>query len=148
MQKLNFPQFEFRIKNSENKTRIFDIIRKKFVVLQPEEWVRQNLLHYLIKVKNFPTGHINVEKQIMVNGLRKRYDIVVYNNDGSLLLLAECKAPAVGISQEAFDQAARYNYPLKARYFVITNGINHYVCDVDYEREKYKFLAHIPDFSH
>lgn len=148
MQKLNFPAVSFQLKNSENKTRVFDVIRKKYIVLSPEEWVRQHLVHYLFKEKGYPKSHINVERQFTVNGLRKRFDIVVFNRDGSIAILAECKAPTVAISQAAFDQAARYNSPLNARYFIVTNGLDHYVCEVDYQKEKYRFLAHIPEFSH
>ena len=99
MKNLNFPSYNFRIKNSENNTYIFDVIRKKFVVLQPEEWVRQNCIQFLINEKNFPVNLINVEKVVKINGLNKRYDIIVYNSDGSIFLIVECKAPKVKISQ-------------------------------------------------
>ena len=95
MQNLNFPTYSFRLKNSENNTHIFDVIRKKFVVLQPEEWVRQHCVQYLIQEKNYPISLINVEKVILINGLKKRYDIVVFNPDGSLAVVVECKAPKV-----------------------------------------------------
>ncbi|NDV42998.1 type I restriction enzyme HsdR N-terminal domain-containing protein [Flagellimonas sediminis] len=147
MQPLNFPKYEFRIKNSQNRQYIFDGIRKKFVVLQPEEWVRQHLVHFLIFTKNFPKSLINVEKQLTVNSLKKRYDIVVFNPDGSIFLLVECKAPEVKIDQNAFDQIARYNYELKASYLLVTNGLEHYCCEMDLEHEKYRFLEDIPDFS-
>ncbi len=146
MLKLNFPQYQFRLKNSENKTRIFDVVRKKFVVLQPEEWVRQHLVHYLVNDKKYPISYINVEKQFTVNNLRKRYDVVVYNKQGEINILCECKAPGTPISQETFNQAARYNLPLKAKYFIVTNGLHHYTCEVDYEKEKYSFMPEIPDF--
>lgn len=126
MQNLNFPTYSFRLKNSENNTHIFDVIRKKFVVLQPEEWVRQHCVQYLIQEKNYPISLINVEKVILINGLKKRYDIVVFNPDGSLAVVVECKAPKVQISQSVFDQIARYNLTLKASYLMVTNGLNHY----------------------
>ena len=147
MQRLNFPETEFRFKSSENNTRIFDIIRKKFVVLSPEEWVRQNALAWLINSKNYPNSLINVEKQLIVNGMRKRYDIVVYKPDGSIALLIECKAPKIRITQEVFDQIARYNLKAKADYLMVTNGLKHYYCKIDVEGEKYTFLNQIPDFS-
>ncbi|WP_228236010.1 type I restriction enzyme HsdR N-terminal domain-containing protein [Allomuricauda sp. M10] len=147
MQPLNFPKYEFRIKNSQNRQYIFDGIRKKFVVLQPEEWVRQHLLHFLIFTKNFPKSLINVEKQLTVNSLKKRYDVVVFNPDGSIFLLVECKAPEVKIDQSTFDQIARYNYQLKANFLLVTNGLEHYCCEMDHEHEKYRFLEDIPDFS-
>ena len=110
MNKLNFPSYSFRFKNSENKVAIFDEIRKKFVVLTPEEWVRQHTIFYLMEECNYPKSLINVEKQVKINGMSKRYDIVVFNSDGSIFLIVECKQPDVAISQNAFDQIARYNF--------------------------------------
>jgi hypothetical protein len=147
MQQLNFPKFSFRFKNSENKRLIFDGIRKKFVVLQPEEWVRQHCVQYLIQMKNYPKSLINVEKELKINNLRKRYDIVVFNPDGSLHLIVECKAPEVTIDQTTFDQIARYNLELNATYLMVTNGINHYYCQMDFEKERYEFLKDIPDYN-
>ncbi|WP_343486203.1 type I restriction enzyme HsdR N-terminal domain-containing protein [Allomuricauda sp. d1] len=148
MQTLNFPTYDFRFKSSENKVWIFDDIRKKYVVLQPEEWVRQHALMFLMKTKKYPKSHINVEKQLMLNGLKKRYDIVVFNPDGSIRILVECKAPEVGITQNTFDQIARYNMPLQSEFLMITNGLEHYYCQMDGANEKYTFLKEIPDFSH
>jgi len=95
VQDLNFPKFDYRFKSTENKVSIFDIIRKKFVILQPEEWVRQHCVHYLITQRNYPKSLINVEKELTINGLKKRYDIVVFNPDGSIFLMVECKAPKI-----------------------------------------------------
>ncbi|MDC6389604.1 type I restriction enzyme HsdR N-terminal domain-containing protein [Maribacter sp. PR1] len=147
MQALNFPRYTFRFKNSQNTTLIFDIIRKKFIVLTPEEWVRQHVLKFLTTDKNYPTSLINVEKQIVLHGLKKRYDVVVYNPDGSIELLVECKAPQINISQTTFDQIARYNFNLDATYLMVTNGIQHFYCQMLYSEEKYKFLREIPEFS-
>ena len=147
MQDLNFPSYSFRIKNSQNRQYIFDGIRKKFVVLQPEEWVRQHVLRYLVFTKNYPKSLINVEKQLLVNELKKRYDVVVYNPDGSIFLLIECKAPEVRITQATFDQIAQYNYQLEAQHLMVTNGLDHYYCEMDHVNEKYRFLEDIPDFS-
>jgi len=147
VQKLNFPTYSFRFKNSENKRLIFDDIRKKFVILQPEEWVRQHCVQYLIQAKNCPKSLINVEKELKLNTLRKRYDIVVYNSDGSIHLIVECKAPSKTIDQTTFDQIARYNLELNATYLMVTNGINHYYCQMDFERERYTFLKNIPDYT-
>ncbi|MCB4797571.1 type I restriction enzyme HsdR N-terminal domain-containing protein [Neotamlana laminarinivorans] len=146
MQKLNFPTYSFRFKNSENKISIFDTIRKKFVILQPEEWVRQHCVNYLINVKNYPISLINVEKEITINKLKKRYDIVVFKPDGNINLIVECKAPNIEISQSTFDQIARYNLNLNADYLMVTNGLNHYYCAMDYNNERYNFLADIPKF--
>lgn len=147
MQKLNFPTYSFRFKNSENKRLIFDAIRKKFVVLQPEEWVRQHCIQYLINEKNYPKSLINVEKELKLNNLKKRYDIVVYKTDGSIHLIIECKAPLITIDQATFDQIARYNLELNATYLMVTNGINHYYCQMDFEDERYTFLKEIPDYN-
>lgn len=144
MKPLQFPHFKFRFKNSENKTAIFDVIRKKFIILTPEEWVRQHVVHYLIDKKNYPKSHINVEKLLKINDLSKRYDVVVFNSDGSLFLLVECKAPEVKISQSTFDQIARYNLTLKATYLMVTNGLSHYYCEMDFEKQTYRFLKELP----
>lgn len=147
MQELQFPSYKFRFKNSENKLFIFDVIRKKFVVLQPEEWVRQHCIHFLIEDKNYPLSLINVEKELKVNGLRKRYDIVIYNPDGSIHLIVECKSYKKKIDQSSFDQIARYNLTLNALYLMVTNGINHYYCSMDHEEQRYHFLKDIPDYG-
>lgn len=147
LQALNFPKFSFRFKNSENKVSIFDSIRKKFVILQPEEWVRQNCIEYLKEIKKYPKSLINVEKELIVNGLKKRYDIVVYNSDGSVHLIVECKAPNITISQNTFDQIAQYNLVLNANYLMVTNGLNHYYCQIDFINERYNFLKEIPKYS-
>ncbi|HMB99724.1 MAG TPA: type I restriction enzyme HsdR N-terminal domain-containing protein [Flavobacteriaceae bacterium] len=147
MQKLNFSPYNFRLKSSKNKRLIFDDIRKKFVVLQPEEWVRQHCLQFLIQEKKYSKSLINVEKELLVNGLKKRYDIVVYNSDGSIHVIVECKAPHILIKQDTFDQIARYNLALKANYLMITNGLNHYYCTMDFENEHYKFLKELPEYN-
>ncbi|MBJ6369187.1 type I restriction enzyme HsdR N-terminal domain-containing protein [Snuella sedimenti] len=147
MQDLNFPKFSFRFKSSENKISIFDSIRKKFVILQPEEWVRQHCLHYLMHVKSVPKSLINVEKELVVNDLKKRYDIVVFNPNGTIHLIIECKAPNITISQNTFDQIARYNLVLNADYLMVTNGFNHYYCQMDFKAERYIFLKDIPNYK-
>ncbi|MFX0557931.1 type I restriction enzyme HsdR N-terminal domain-containing protein [Maribacter sp. CXY002] len=147
MQPLNFPSYTFRVKNSQNKDLIFDVIRKKFVVLTPEEWVRQHVLQFLILDKKFPKSLINVEKQITINKLLKRYDIIVYNPDGTIHILVECKAPEIKIKQDTFDQIARYNFNLNATYLMVTNGMSHFYCQMLMEEEKYLFLREIPEFS-
>ncbi|WP_142786257.1 type I restriction enzyme HsdR N-terminal domain-containing protein [Changchengzhania lutea] len=147
MQKLNFPTYTFRFKNSENKVSIFDAIRKKFVILQPEEWVRQHCVAYLIQEKGYPKSLINVEKELKVNGLAKRYDIVVFNPDGTIHLIVECKSATIEINQSTFDQIARYNLTLSADYLMVTNGINHYYCQMDFKNERYQFLKNLPSYS-
>ncbi|MAW94019.1 MULTISPECIES: type I restriction enzyme HsdR N-terminal domain-containing protein [unclassified Leeuwenhoekiella] len=147
MQQLNFPPYTFRLKSSENKPLIFDPIRKKFVVLTPEEWVRQHTVKHLQEAYNYPLSLINVEKELKVNGLSKRYDVVVFESDGSIRLIVECKAPKVIINQVTFDQIARYNLTLQASFLMVTNGLNHYFCQMDYEQKKYNFLPDIPVYS-
>ncbi|AWA30288.1 restriction endonuclease subunit R [Flavobacterium magnum] len=147
MQQLNFPTYGFRFKNSENKILIFDPIRKKFVVLTPEEWVRQHVVQFLLLQKKYPHSLVNVEKLLKVNGLTKRYDAVVFHNNGNINILVECKAPEVTITQNTFDQIARYNMVMKADYLMVTNGHNHYFCRMDFEKERYVFLKDLPDFG-
>ena len=147
MKKLNFPVYSFRFKNSENKVAIFDEIRKKFILLTPEEWVRQHTVQFLLQDKKFPKSYINVEKLIKINNLSKRYDVVVFQPNGEIYLLIECKAPEVPISQNTFDQIARYNLVLKAKYLMVTNGLNHYFCQMDFENEKYIYLNELPAYE-
>lgn len=145
MQKLNFDSFPFRFKSNNNKTYIFDSIRKKFVVLFPEEWVRQHLIHFLIQ-RGYPKSYINVEKKIVINGLPRRYDVVVYRPDGSIFLIVECKAFTVDITQKTFDQIAQYNTETQADYLMITNGLHHYYCQMDYVNKTYIFLRDLPPY--
>ena len=147
MQALDFPAYDFRLKNSENKPYIFDPIRKKFVYLTPEEWVRQHVVQFLIQTKGYPTSLINVEKEIKIYDTKKRYDVVVFNSDGSIFLLIECKRPKVAITQTTFDQIARYNLELKGELLMVTNGLQHYYCEMDFEQERYHFLKELPNYS-
>jgi len=147
MQKLNFPAYSFRLKNNENKVSIFDRIRKKFVAFTPEEWIRQHTINYLIEEKKYPERLINVEKLIRLNGVNKRYDIIIFNPDGSIYLIVECKSHTIKITQETFDQIARYNLALHSQYLMITNGLVHYYCQIDYHKKDYFFLKHLPDYK-
>ena len=147
MQKLNFPKYNFRFKSNENKTLIFDIIRKKFVILTPEEWVRQHTLHFLITEKKYPVSYINVEKQLLLNDTVKRYDIVIFKNDGDVEIIIECKAPSIPINQVTFDQIARYNLALNSNLLMVTNGLTHYFCKMDVKNKKYIFLRDLPKYN-
>ncbi|MBZ9626725.1 type I restriction enzyme HsdR N-terminal domain-containing protein [Psychroflexus sp. CAK1W] len=144
MLKLNFPEYSFKLKSKENKPAIFSILRKKYFVLTPEEWVRQHCVKYLISEKNYSVSLLNEERQIHLNGISKRYDIVGFKPDGAIELVVECKAPHIDINQETFDQIARYNMVLKAEYLMITNGLKHYFCQMDYKKETYVFLETLP----
>ncbi|SDX13686.1 Type I restriction enzyme R protein N terminus (HSDR_N) [Aequorivita viscosa] len=124
---------------------VFDEIRKKFVVLTPEEWVRLHVVQFLLKEHTYPKGLINVEKQLKLNNTTKRYDVVVYNKDGSVFMIVECKAPSVPITQHTFDQIARYNLALDAQYLMVTNGLEHYFCQMDFENRRYVFLKNVPN---
>ena len=147
MQSLNLPTYSFSLK-TENKTQlIFDPLRKKYVVLTPEEWVRQNFVQYLVRNKSFPASLIVIEKHFKFNQLSKRADILVYNRSGEAILMTECKSPDVKISQEVFDQIALYNIRFQVKYLIVTNGLKHYCCRMEVQNNRYVFLNNIPDFS-
>ena len=143
MLQLEFPNYTFKIKNNGNGDYIFDEIRKKYIKLTKEEWVRQNCVKFLINEKNFPSVLINIEKTIKINKLSKRYDIVVYKPDGGIKLLVECKSPEIKINQKTFDQIAVYNLNLKSEQLMVTNGLEHYYCEINYENKCYTFLKDI-----
>lgn len=147
MQELNFKSYKFKFKNSENKTFIFSRLRKKYLLLTPEEWVRQHCIHFLIEEKKYSPQLLNEEKQIELNGLKKRYDIVGFDPSGKINLLVECKAPNVKITQETFDQIAQYNLKLNADFLWVSNGISHYVCQIDYAKKSYVFLKELPTYE-
>lgn len=147
MQQLNLPLYNFRIKNQNNKVLIFDSQRKKYVTLTPEEWVRQNFIHFLITELHYPASYIAVEKQLLINGLKKRCDAIIYNNMAQPIVIVEFKAPNITINQEVFDQAAVYNSKLNIDYFIISNGLNHFCCKIDRIKSKYLFLSEIPNFE-
>ncbi len=147
MLRLNLPNYDFKIKTEQGLQQIFDPVRKKMVKLNPEEWVRQNLIQFLNKEKNFPISLMAVEKGLKVNSLTKRFDILCYGNNAKPLLLVECKAPSVKISQAAFDQISIYNLQFKVPFLLVSNGIDHYCCQLNYEKSNYSFLDEIPDYS-
>lgn len=144
MKRLNFPNYEFRLKKEGQKRFIFDLIRKKYVQLSSEEWVRQNCIRFLIEEKRISKFSIAIEKEIEFNGIKKRFDIVSYSSEGKINLLVECKAPNIEINQKTFDQILIYNKILKSKYLMVTNGINHYYCKIDENRNNIKFLANFP----
>ena len=143
MLKLNLPEFKILIKNRDNKSHIFDIVRKKFVLLTPEEWVRQHIINFLIQRK-ISKNHIAVEKKIVINNLIKRFDIVVFDRSGKILVLVECKAPQITLNQKVFDQVSIYNQHLDSKYLMITNGLTHFYLKVDKKNKKYIFLDNFP----
>jgi len=146
MQKLNLPTYNFKLKSSENKTHIFDKLRKKYVILTPEEWVRQHFVQFLIDEKKYPTLLIAIEKQLTINNRRKRTDILVFDRSGKHHIIIECKAPSIKITQNTFDQIARYNLKLNAEFLIVTNGLEHFFCKMDHDKESYIFLKDIPSY--
>lgn len=147
MEELNFPQYPILLKSKENKTYVWDIIRKKNILMTPEEWVRQHCIHFLIRDKKVPQSLINVEKTFLVGQRKKRYDIVVFNSDGTISLLVECKAPSVKITQKTFDQIAQYNFSLKSNALMVTNGRDHYFCEMDSQALRYRFMKELPIYN-
>jgi hypothetical protein len=147
MLKLSFPNYEFRLKKIDEKRFIFDEIRKKYIELTAEEWVRQNCIKFLINEKKYKSQLIAVEKKIILNNLTKRFDIIAYNNNGDPNLLVECKAPNIAIRQETFDQILSYNRVINSKYLMITNGIIHYYCKIDNIDNKINFLKDIPNYK-
>ena len=141
---LEFPQYSFRFKNSENKRLIFDPLRKIFVILTPEEWVRQHVIQWLLSTHLQSPSLMRSEQKIEVNGLTRRCDVLLYWPDGRIKLVVECKRPEVNINQETFDQIARYNSSLNADYLMVTNGLNHYYCSINKAQNGYQFLKELP----
>ena len=147
MENLNFPVYDFRYTERENKKYIFDIIRKKYVLLTPEEWVRQNFIRYLLEEKGYIQSLVRVEMFFKLNRLSKRADIALFDRNGKPKVLVECKSPKVAISQVVFEQVARYNLSFKVDFLIVTNGIQHFCCKMDYEKKSYTFLKEIPGFD-
>lgn len=141
---LNFPEnYQFRLKQLADLPYIFCSTRKKWLLLTPEEWVRQHTIQFLIREKNYSPSAINSEVIVKINGMKKRADILVFRKEKPLILV-ECKSPSVEITQMTFDQIARYNLELGADFLMVTNGLNHYYCQMDFENKKYIFLENIP----
>ncbi len=147
MQKLNLPTYHLKTRETNDKLEVFDIIRKKYIVLTPEEWVRQQFINFLINEKNYPASLITIEKGIKVLKLSKRFDAVVSDQTGYPVALIEFKSPDVNITQKVFEQIATYNMRLKVRYLIVSNGMKHYCCKVDYEKKKFTFLDDIPMYN-
>ena len=146
-QALNLPQYDAKIRLHQGQQQVFDIIRKKFVALTPEEWVRQHFLNYLAAYRGYPLGLINVEFPVLVSGVLQRADIIAYSRNGLPVLVVECKAPMVKLNSDTYSQAARYNLMLKAKYLVVTNGIKHYCSKVDILRSSFEALSEVPMFD-
>lgn len=144
MDVLNLPQYNFTIKEVEGKKKILDKVRKKYVALTPEEWVRQHFVLFLIEELKYPASLMAIEAKVSINGLPQRADIVVYDRSRKPILIVECKAPKVKITKDVFDQAARYNINLRTNLLVVTNGMNHYCAAIGADGVSYQFLEKIP----
>jgi hypothetical protein len=147
VQKLHFPQPALRIELRDGVACVWDIARKRWVKLTPEEWVRQHLLHFLVDYLGCPLSLLAVEKTVVYNGMRKRSDLVVFGNALQPLLLAECKSADVPLNQAVFEQAAMYNSKLKVPFLLATNGLKTYCCEIDFKTGSYRYLQDIPDFA-
>ena len=147
MYKLNLPTFDFKLSSKDSKIFIFDIIRKKHYVLTPEEWVRQNLIHYLVLNLNYPKSLIKVEAKLKYNNLTKRADILVYDNNFAIKLLVECKSYKIKLNKSAFDQASVYNKKFKSEYLMVSNGINHFCCKYDWKNKNIIYTDSFPDYK-
>lgn len=144
---LNLPDYPVKIIKKDGKNVIFDIVRKTYVALTPEEWVRQHFVHYLIDHKGYPQNLLSNEMQLNLNGTKKRCDTVLFDNTLHPRLIIEYKAPTIKISQKVFTQITRYNIVMKVDYLIVSNGLSHYCCKIDYDTLSYHFLEDIPDYS-
>ncbi len=147
MYALNLPNFDTKIRKSNSGLEILDILRKKYVSLTPEEWVRQHFVHYLINEKNYPAALMANEMAIRLNSLSKRCDTVVYDKNLNPVVICEFKKPNIEITQAVFNQITRYNIVLKVKYLIVSNGLNHYCCKMNYEDLSFEYLQEIPDYD-
>jgi hypothetical protein len=147
MVKLNLPEFEYNVKKAEGKVWIFDIIRKRFIVLTPEEWVRQHFVNYIITELKYPRALIKIETGLVYNKLSKRSDIIVHNRQGQPWMIIECKAPELKLSQQTLQQVTMYNASIRANYIVVTNGLVHLCCEVNWADRVTTLLKAFPDYE-
>jgi hypothetical protein len=147
MDQLIFPPFKYRISEKNEKSYIFDIIRKKDIMITPEEWVRQHLVHFMIDHLNYPKSLIKIEDGLKVYKMQKRSDVVVYQSDGKVFMLVECKSYKVKLDQKVMDQLSNYNQKYKANYLAITNGRQVYISKIDYQKRESQFINEFPDFK-
>ena len=147
MNNLNLPAFQYKIKHIENKAYIYDILRKKFIQITPEEWVRQHFVNYLIGYLSYPKQLIANEVSIRLNSTSKRCDTVIYSKTLQPQMIIEYKSPEIDLSQAVFDQALRYNMVLRVKYIILSNGIKHICCKIDYDNNKYIFLPDITKYE-
>ena len=144
---LNLPDYPLNVKKNGNRLVVFDRLRKRYVALTPEEWVRQHFVEYLIHEKQFPAALMANEVSLTQNGIKRRCDTLVADRQGKPLVIVEYKAPDIEITQQVFDQIVRYNMVLRARYLMVSNGMTHYCCRIDYDINTYAFLTDIPRYE-
>lgn len=144
---LNLPAFPIKVDNRDGRTVVFDVIRRRYVALTPEEWVRQHFVHFLLEHKGYPQALLANEVQVQLNGTKKRCDTVLYRRDLTARMIIEYKAPEIVITQKVFDQITRYNMVLKVDYLIVSNGLQHYCCRIDYDQNSYTFLEDIPMYT-
>lgn len=147
MKPLNLPAFEYKIRETAGKPAIFDSFRKRFVLLTPEEWVRQHFLQWLTLHMGYPAGRVAVEYSLHYGKLKKRADAIVFGKSGNALMIIECKAPGVSLSQVVFEQLARYNFSFRVKYLAVTNGLEHYCCRMNPDQKSWTFLNDFPDYD-
>lgn len=147
MFQINLPHFDINIKEEDGKRSVFDILRKRYVALTPEEWVRQHFIHYLISEKHYPAALMANEISLSINGMNRRADSVLYNNEAVPLMLIEYKAPTVKITQKVFLQIEAYNHVFHVPWLIVSNGITHFCCHIDYNTNSIHFLKDIPSYE-
>lgn len=147
MYQLNLPPYATKLGEKDGRTTIFDVLRRKYVTLTPEEWVRQHFVHFLMKEKGYPKGLLANEVELKIGEKRLRCDTLLYNRALQPLMIVEYKAPEIEITQRVFDQISVYNMQLHVDYLVISNGMQHYCCKMNYEQHRYEFLRNIPDYT-
>ena len=147
MIELNIPAQKIEVKNIKSKNYVFDVTRKKHLILTPEEWVRQNLISYFINNLEYPKGLIKTESSLKYNNLKKRSDILIYNKDMSHFMIVECKSFKIKINKSHLNQSALYNKIYRSKYIMISNGLDHIVCEYDWDNKSFKFKDSIPEFN-
>lgn len=147
MLELNIPKTTLKVITEGEKAQVFDVLRRKYVALTPEEWVRQQFVHYLMRYKGYPAECIGNEISLTLNGTKKRCDTVIYDSEAQPMMIIEYKAPNIGISQRVFEQISRYNIKLKVQWLIVSNGMQHYCCRIDYKNGSYRFVNDIPEYT-
>lgn len=144
---INLPPYDIKLREQDGKRQIFDFLRRRYVALTPEEWVRQHFVHFLIEQKGYPKGLLSNEVELRIGDKKLRCDSLLYNKELQPQMIIEYKAPHIELTQRVFNQITAYNFLLHVDYLVISNGMQHYCCRMDYEKREYSFLRNIPDYS-